>query len=185
MFYREKKIDCGSYREADIIPRTDSAEKAAKGRRGKSKKVSEPKQKDLNEKNSKRYLVQLGNGNFGAGDLHVTFTYSEKYLPRTEAEAEQNRIRVTAEDVQPDGSRGSGLPREAYSFDGGKTWTAEREYTVKENGTVEIAVRDICGNVSRESITVSNIRKEEPDGGGTGDGGDDGKKEEDGKREQH
>ena len=77
MFYREKKIDCGSYREADIIPRTDSAEKAAKGRRGKSKKVSEPKQKDLNEKNSKRYLVQLGNGNFGAGDLHVTFTYSE------------------------------------------------------------------------------------------------------------
>ena len=89
MFYREKKIDCGSYREADIIPRTDSAEKAVKGRRGKSKKVSEPKQKDLNEKNSKRYLVQLGNGNFGAGDLHVTFTYSEKYLPRTEAEAER------------------------------------------------------------------------------------------------
>lgn len=89
MFYREKKIDCGSYREADIIPRTDSAEKAVKGRRGKSKKVSEPKQKDLNEKNSKRYLVQLGNGNFGAGDLHVTFTYSEKHLPRTEAEAER------------------------------------------------------------------------------------------------
>ena len=89
MFYREKKIDCGSYREADIIPRTESAEKAVKGRRGKSKKVSEPKQKDLNEKNSKRYLVQLGNGNFGAGDLHVTFTYSEKYLPRTEAEAER------------------------------------------------------------------------------------------------
>ena len=89
MFYREKKIDCGSYREADIIPRTDSAEKAVKGRRGKSKKVSEPKQKDLNEKNSKRYLVQLGNGNLGAGDLHVTFTYSEKYLPRTEAEAER------------------------------------------------------------------------------------------------
>lgn len=89
MFYREKKIDCGSYREADIIPRTDSAEKAVKGRRGKSKKVSEPKQKDLNEKNSKRYLVQLGNGNFGAGDLHVTYTYSTKYLPKTEAEAER------------------------------------------------------------------------------------------------
>ena len=89
MFYREKKIDCGSYREADIIPRTDSAEKAVKGRRGKSKKVSEPKQKDLNEKNSKRYLVQLGNGNFGAGDLHVTCTYSTKYLPKTEAEAER------------------------------------------------------------------------------------------------
>lgn len=99
----------------------------------------------------------------------------------TETEAEQNGIRVTAEDVQPDGSKGSGLPREAYSFDGGKTWTADREYTVKENGTVEIAVRDICGNVSGESITINNIRKEKPDGGSTGDGGDDGKKEEEGK----
>lgn len=89
MFYREKKIDCNSYREADIIPRTDNAEKAVKGRRGKPKKVTEPKQKDLNEKNSKRYLVQLGNGNFGAGDLHVTYTYSHKYLPKTAAEAER------------------------------------------------------------------------------------------------
>jgi len=89
MFYREKKIDCGRYREADIIPRTDSAERAVKGRRGKRKRVSEPKQKDLNEKNAKRYLVQLGNGNFGAGDLSVTYTYSEKYMPETEAEAER------------------------------------------------------------------------------------------------
>ena len=89
MFYREKKVDCGRYREVDIIPRTDSAERAVRGKRRKRQRVSEPKQKDLNEKNSKRYLVQLGNGNFGAGDLHVTYTYSEKYLPRTEAEAER------------------------------------------------------------------------------------------------
>ncbi len=89
MFYREKKIDCGGYREVDIIPRTDNAERAVKGKRGKRQRVSEPKQKDLNEKNSKRYLVQLGNGNFGAGDLHVTLTYSAKYLPKTEAEAER------------------------------------------------------------------------------------------------
>ena len=36
----------------DIIPRTDSAEKAVKGKRRKRHRVSEPKQKDLNEKNS-------------------------------------------------------------------------------------------------------------------------------------
>ena len=32
----------------DIIPRTEKADKAAKGKRGKRKKVTEPKQKDLN-----------------------------------------------------------------------------------------------------------------------------------------
>ena len=89
MFYREKKVDCGGYREVDIIPRTESAERAVKGKRRKRQRVSEPKQKDLNEKNSKRYLVQLGNGNFGAGDLHVTLTYSAKHLPRTVEEAER------------------------------------------------------------------------------------------------
>ena len=74
MFIREKKIDCRNYREVDIIPRTDDAERAAKGKRGKRQKVTEPKQRDLNDKNARRYLVQLGNGNFGAGDLHVTCT---------------------------------------------------------------------------------------------------------------
>ena len=48
VFMREKKVDCGSYREADIIPRTEKAESAVKGKRGKRKKVTEPKQKDLN-----------------------------------------------------------------------------------------------------------------------------------------
>lgn len=88
MFEREKKIDCGDYREVDIIPRTDNAEKAVKGKRGKKKKVTEPKQKDLNEKNSRRYLVQLGNGNFGIGDLHVTCTYSNGCIPESVEAAE-------------------------------------------------------------------------------------------------
>lgn len=51
--------------------------------------MSEPKQKDLNDKNSKRYLVQLGNGNFGEGDLHVSATYKEENLPGTAEEAER------------------------------------------------------------------------------------------------
>lgn len=89
MFIREKKIDCGNYREVDIIPRTDNAEKAVKGKRGTKMNVTKPKQRDLNDKNSRRYLVQLGNGNFGIGDLHVTCTYNLKYLPKTEKEAER------------------------------------------------------------------------------------------------
>lgn len=89
MFIREKKIDCQNYREVDVIPRTDNAEKAAKGKRGKRVKATEPKQKDLNDKNARRYLTQLGNGNFGAGDIHTTCTYSDKYLPETVEEAEK------------------------------------------------------------------------------------------------
>lgn len=88
MFEREKKVDCGDYREVDIIPRTDNAEKAVRGKRGKRKKVTGPKQKDLNDKNARRYLVQLGNGNFGIGDLHVTCTYGRECIPEDEEGAE-------------------------------------------------------------------------------------------------
>ena len=44
MFYREKKVDCGTYREVDIIPRTADAERAVRGKRGKRKKVTEPRE---------------------------------------------------------------------------------------------------------------------------------------------
>lgn len=89
MFIREKKVDCQDYREVDVIPRTDNAEKAVKGKRGKRQKVTEPKQKDLNDKNARRYLVQLGNGNFHIGDLHVSGTYDDSHLPATVEEAER------------------------------------------------------------------------------------------------
>ena len=89
VFIREKKTDCNTYREVDIIPRTDNAEKAVRGKRGKRRRVTEPKQKDLNDKNARRYLVQLGNGNFGIGDLHVSCTYSKENLPGSVEEAEK------------------------------------------------------------------------------------------------
>ncbi len=87
MFIREKKIDCNDYREVDIIPRTEEAEKAVKGKRRKRQKVTEPKQQELNDRNSQRYLIQLGNGNFVAGDLHVCCTYAK--VPDTIEEAER------------------------------------------------------------------------------------------------
>lgn len=89
LFYREKKIDCGEYREVDVIPRTDNAERAVRGKRGTKKKATEPKQRDLNDKNAKRYLVQLGNGNFGESDLHISATYADTDLPDTTEEAER------------------------------------------------------------------------------------------------
>ena len=89
VFIREKKTDCANYREVDIIPRTEAAEQATRGKRGRKRKSNAPKQKDLNDKNAKRYLVQLGNGNFSIGDLHTSCTYSEENLPGTVEEAEK------------------------------------------------------------------------------------------------
>lgn len=88
-YMREKKITVGdSYMEVDIIPRTE--EKPKKGVRSKKEKVSAPKQRNLNDKNARRYLIELGNGNFGEGDLHVTLTYKNEFRPQTIEEAERN-----------------------------------------------------------------------------------------------
>ncbi len=88
-FIREKKIYCGAdYLEVDIIPRTET-ENVRPGKRSKKQKVSAPKQKNLNDKNAKRYFVQLINSNFGENDVHVTVTYSNEYLPDTIEEAER------------------------------------------------------------------------------------------------
>lgn len=89
VFIREKKIECGNYMEVDILPRTVEAENVAcRGARRKKERVSAPKQRNLNEKNAKRYFLELGNGNFGWGDWHVTLTYSEEFEPATVDEAE-------------------------------------------------------------------------------------------------
>lgn len=90
-FTREKKIYCGeNYLEVDIYPYSKTQEEASrKGKRSKREKVSEPKQRNLNDKNAKRYFIQMINANFGEGDLHVTFTYNQKFLPGTVEEAEK------------------------------------------------------------------------------------------------
>ena len=92
-FIREKKIYCGDhYREVDIFTYTTAQKTAAsRGKRSKKVQESEPKQKNLNDKNARRYFVQLGNLNFGDDPeaLHVSATYSTKYLPRTVEAAEK------------------------------------------------------------------------------------------------
>lgn len=90
-FTREKKIYCGDkYLEVDIYPYTSVQEEVSRrGKRSKRQKVTEPKQKNLNDKISKRYFNQVINANFGEGDLHITLTYSEKFLPESIEEAEK------------------------------------------------------------------------------------------------
>ena len=86
---REKKIMCGkNYMEVDIYPYTMSQKEARSKKRGKRKNVSLPKQRNLNDKNSKRYLIQLLNSNFTDKDYHLYFSYTTKHHPDTIEEAE-------------------------------------------------------------------------------------------------
>lgn len=92
-FIREKTTYCGDHiKEIDIIPYSDGqAEYAGSGRSRKRVAVSAPKQKNLNDKNARRYLTQLLNANFsepGSG-YHVTLTYDSYSLPETVDEADK------------------------------------------------------------------------------------------------
>lgn len=92
-FMREKVIHCGKdYLAPEIFPYTGTQQQAVKGKRGKKKRVSEPKQKNLNDRRAKRYFIQLANSNFGEGDLAVHLTYAPEFLPDTYEEAVKNAI---------------------------------------------------------------------------------------------
>lgn len=91
-FIREKRIFCGEhYQEVDVFPYTGAQRKAAKGKRGKKLRISAPKQKDLNDKNARRYFTQVAALNFlgDSGALHISATYGPQYLPETIEEAEK------------------------------------------------------------------------------------------------
>lgn len=46
----------------------------------------------------------------------------------------------------------SGLAAEAYSIDGGSTWTAQTSFTVQEGTPLELVVRDAAGNTVHRTI---------------------------------
>jgi hypothetical protein len=92
LYVREKRTTVGqSYMEVDIYSRdTAQDEPVRRGTRKRKKKVTQPAQANLNEKNARRYLTQLANGNFAEGDLFVTLTYAPENTPATERVAEHH-----------------------------------------------------------------------------------------------
>lgn len=116
-----------------------------------------------------RLHLSLNNENIAEKDISLAMRIAniDRTAPSVKvtcdkAEAvEKNRISISAEDLQPDGSPGSGLAKEAYSFDGGNTWGNKSELEVTANGTVTAAVRDVCGNTAEQTVEVKNIREEE------------------------
>jgi DNA-binding NarL/FixJ family response regulator len=73
------------YKQVDIMP--IPIEGIHRGARGKRRHASSLVQQRLNGKHSRRYLVQLVNANFGAGDWLLTLTYAPEYLPASFEEA--------------------------------------------------------------------------------------------------
>ena len=54
----------------------------------KNGRESKPSQKNLNDKNSRRYFIRLANINFGENDLWCTFTWDKEHIPADEAAAD-------------------------------------------------------------------------------------------------
>lgn len=129
-YVREKRVVVGDgYQEIDIFTRdTAQDEPIRRGARKRKHKVTKPKQQNLNEKNSKRYLVQLANGNFHEGDLFVTLTYNDAHLPSTIEEAEHHvtlfirRVKAKRKKL--------GLPDLKYIL--------VTEYQLNDDGTIRI-----------------------------------------------
>lgn len=69
-------------------------------------------------------------------------------------ELESVLITVVASDDQ------SGLAADAYSWDGGATWTSNNTYEVKESGTIILKIRDVLGNEITQEIDM--VRQEQP-----------------------
>lgn len=74
------------YIEIDIFP---FYELKYKPQRSGKKNVTSPKQKKLNNKNSRRYFRLLAKSNFGQNDYHLTLSYTEDNLPLSVPEAEK------------------------------------------------------------------------------------------------
>lgn len=92
MAIREKGVKtittyCGDYeREIALFVYTEPVRTP---QRSKKKKVTAPKQKNLNDKYARRYFRQLVKTNFKKGDLHLVLTYAEENLPDNILRAEQ------------------------------------------------------------------------------------------------
>lgn len=115
------------------------------------------------------YLIKvrdiLGNTEEKEFNIHTIDRTAPKITVAQDTQANilTNTVTISAEDLQPDGEPGCGLAEEAYSFDGGKTWSVNNELIIKENTTLTAAVRDALGNIATQEISVSNIDTTPPE----------------------
>lgn len=79
--YALKEITAGEQLEIDIYPQFRSMDEVPEeGRR--IKKDNNKAQKNLNDKNARKYVERLINHNFGDRDIWITLTYDDGHLPQ-------------------------------------------------------------------------------------------------------
>lgn len=82
--YAQKIIKSGNQLEIEIYPEFQKGQREYIKKSALHKKKDTCKaQKNLNDKNARKYLERKLNANFGTGDLWITFTYNKKDRPQT------------------------------------------------------------------------------------------------------
>ena len=80
MVYALKEIKAGEQFEVEIYPQFKSMDEVPE--EGRSIKRDNSKaQRNLNDKNARKYVERLINRNFGDGDIWITLTYDDAHLP--------------------------------------------------------------------------------------------------------
>lgn len=80
VIYALKEIKAGDQFEVEIYPQFKSMDEVPP--EGRSiKKDNDKAQRNLNDKNARKYVERLINENFGDGDIWITLTYDDENLP--------------------------------------------------------------------------------------------------------
>lgn len=90
-FVREKRIVAGPYQEVNLYTRTETQELSCKKSRKRKQYLTQPNQKNWNDKKSKNYAKLLIHANFSKNDYYLTFTYSDKFLPNNPEAAKKHQ----------------------------------------------------------------------------------------------
>lgn len=120
------------------------------------------------------YACQIRDKAGNISEERIEVTNIDRTAPEIKAEhptwySGETTVTWSGLDLQPDGTPGSGLHSEAYSFDG-VDWTAENTQQITAPGTYTIYVRDAVENVGRYEIELLYDPEPEDDKGG-GKGG--------------
>ena len=90
-YVRERIVSqADKYLDVDMFIYTDEQDKAVHSTRKKREHYTHKSCEKQNDRRSRIYFGQFVNCNFGAGDLHVTLTYSDTMLPASIEEAERH-----------------------------------------------------------------------------------------------
>lgn len=88
--YMTKEITSGQQFEIELYPQFTRRRKDMIPEEAREPKKENVAQRNLNDKNARKYLIRLINTNFTKEDIWVTLTYLDSELPKSMEEAERN-----------------------------------------------------------------------------------------------